>query len=68
MFLGFGKEGFEDGSKMVGEVFIVLENKTHIINLSMVWHLCVLLHFHPIQPYVRSRISKNKLASFSWIF
>jgi len=49
--LGFGKEGFEDGNKMVGEgVFIVLENKTHTINLSMVWHLCVLLHFHPIQP------------------
>jgi hypothetical protein len=65
--LGFGKKGFEDGSKMVEKgVFNALENKTRTINLSMVWHLCV-LHFHPIQPQVRSRISKNKLALFSWI-
>jgi hypothetical protein len=38
--LGFGKEGFEDGTKMMEKgVFITLENKTHTINLSMVWHL-----------------------------
>jgi hypothetical protein len=49
-------------------VFITVENKTRTIHLSMVWHLCVLVHFHPIQPHVRSRINKNKLALFSWIF
>jgi hypothetical protein len=62
------EEGFEDGSKMMEGIFTTLENKTHIINLFLTCHLCVLLHFHPMQPQVRYRINNNKLALFSWIF
>jgi len=44
--------------------FLLLEKK-NTYNLSI--STCVLLHFHPIQSQVKSRINKNKPTLFPWI-